>query len=333
MPTFEPPAPSVPPIDSVSLETQLWDTVAAPAAPPASALPSTTQTTPLPADLDDWWSTSTDPRTGGAAPVPPSPERSDNPPTTQLDPGSGIDALFGETQFQDFSDEPMIAPLPPRDAEGRIREPRPPIPKTLKTLMWIAGGLLAALLLVALFAIGTRMAPLLAPAAPPTPTPTGAAPIPVGAIGPVAAGNHDWNDLLGGECLASFESAWQASYQVVDCTQPHAAQMVFRGTFDYLPDVPYPGTQELLSKANLACSASTVIDYAAANVYKDVQVSASFAADQSEWDDGNHSFLCYVSRSSGETFTTSIAMPPVAITAAPTATPTPAVSPSATAAK
>jgi hypothetical protein len=318
-------------VDPVSLETQLWDTIAAPPAEPFATAPAAPVTSPLAADHDEWWATSTDPRTGGATPVPPTPQPSAIPATTQFDPSSGIDALFGDTQFQDFSDEPMIAPLPPRDAEAKVHEPRAPIPKTLKILMWVAGGLVGALLLVALFAMGTSMAPLLAPAPPPTPTPTTAPPIPVGEIGPVGPGDHEWNDLLGGECLGRFESAWQDAYQVVDCAQPHPAQMVFRGTFNYLAEDAYPGSAELLSQATLACTSSTVVDYAAAKPYKDVQVSTSFAADQREWDDGNHSFLCYVSRSSGDTFTASIGMPPVAITAAPTASPTPVASPSATA--
>ena len=141
-------------------------------------------------------------------------------------------------------------------------------------------------------------------------------------MGPVAPGDYHWDELLGGECLAPFESAWQDSYTVVDCTKPHPAQMVYRGEFpDAASSASYPGADELQKRINLLCTAPTVINYAVAGAANDIQIAASFAADADEWDSGNHGFFCFASRSGGADFTASIAVPQVPVV--PTAVPTP----------
>jgi hypothetical protein len=227
--------------------------------------------------------------------------------------GSAIDSLFGDTNFQDFSDEPMIAPLPPRAPAGADSEkpPRGPIPRVQKTLMRVAGGLLAVLMLVALFMLGTRLSAVLAPQPEASPTRTPAPTLAILPPGPVDPGKHQWDELLGGECLDPFESAWQDTYVVVDCAEPHPAQMVVRGTFDDRKSALYPGLDELQSRINLLCTAPTVIDYAAAGSAQDIQVAASFAADADEWKKGNRSYFCFVNRSTGVDFTSSIAIPQV----------------------
>jgi hypothetical protein len=64
-----------------------------------------------------------------------------------------------------------------------------------------------------------------------------------------------------------------------------------------------------------------VIDYAAAGSINDLQVAASFAADAEEWDAGNRSYSCFVSRAGGEPLTASVGVPQVV--PAPVATPAP----------
>jgi hypothetical protein len=235
---------------------------------------------------------------------------------------SSIDSLFGDTAFVDYGDEPLIAALPPRAAGGQElvrverppRPPRPPIPRVQKILMGVAGGLVAILALIALFLLGTRISSLLpVPAAIVTPTPTPSATFPVVLpLGPVDPGEYYWDRLLGGECLDPFESAWQDTYEVVDCTQPHPAQMVHRGVFDDPEGTPYPGLEELGTRINLLCTAPTIIDYAIAGTVQDIQVAASFAADEEEWDEGNRTYFCFVNRAGGELLTASIAIPQVA---------------------
>ena len=50
---------------------------------------------------------------------------------------------------------------------------------------------------------------------------------------------------------------------MVDCAEPHPAQMVFTGLFADAADAAFPGTDELHKRVNLLCSAPTVIGGAA----------------------------------------------------------------------
>ena len=98
--------------------------------------------------------------------------------------------------------------------------------------------------------------------------------------------------------------------------------MVHRGEFPEDPLAPaYPGLEELQKRINLLCTAPTIIDYAAAGTAKDIEISASFAVDADEWDDGNREYFCFVSRTGGAELTTSVAMPQVAPTPTPLPTP------------
>jgi hypothetical protein len=248
---------------------------------------------------------------------------------------SALDDLFGDGQFRDFGDEPLIAPLPrtTKSAGGQKppRGPRAPIPRTQKILMWTAGGLVAALALVALFAVGMKLASLApAPAVSPTPTPSASALPGVRPVGPVKPGEYHWDQLLGGECLKQFDSAWQDNYTVVDCTTAHPAQMVYRGTFTDPASATYPGFDELQKRINLLCTPATIINYAIAGTVQDIQVTASFAIDEGQWDDGDHDYYCFVNRSGGEDFTASVAIQQVPVTPTPTASPTSSAKPTGT---
>jgi hypothetical protein len=149
--------------------------------------------------------------------------------------------------------------------------------------------------------------------------------------GPVKPGDYHWDALLGGECLKPYESAWQDDYTVVDCATPHPAQMVYRGTFVDPASATYPGLDELQKRINLLCTAPTIINYAVAGGAQDIQVAASYAADEEEWDAGNHSYYCFVTRSTGADFTASIAIQQVPVT--PTPTPAASSTPGAPAAR
>ncbi|BDZ45289.1 septum formation family protein [Naasia aerilata] len=143
------------------------------------------------------------------------------------------------------------------------------------------------------------------PAAPPSPTPTAAAEAPP--IGPVAPGVYDWDRLGGGECLEPYTSPWERQFTVVDCAAPHTAQLVARGTFDGDAAAAYPGEQALTAQLNLRCTAPEVLDLGAAGAYADVQFQASYPAGEEQWRSGDRAYFCFVSRSSGQPLTGSIA--------------------------
>jgi hypothetical protein len=225
-------------------------------------------------------------------------------------PASAIDALFGENQFKEY--EPGAFPVEGISAltSTRPREPREPMGRPQKVLLWVAGGLLACLALVGLFMLGTKLSGLL-PSAPPAAAPssqsTSVAEARPPVVGPVAPGTYAWNALLGTECLDQYVSPWQQQYVVVDCAAPHPAQMIFHGIFADESYAPYPGAAELQSRINLLCTSPSTVNYSVASQFADIQIAASYAATQQEWDAGERDYYCFVTRSSTEPLTASVA--------------------------
>lgn len=224
-------------------------------------------------------------------------------------PTSAIDSLFGESQFKEYEASAFPVEGITALASTRERAPREPLGTTQKVLLWVAGGLVAALALVGLFFAGTKLSALFPPepeveVAAPAASSVPAQPV---VLGPVAPGEHAWDDLLGTECLDPYVSAWQETYTVVDCASPHAAQMVFHGYFGDEAWAPYPGASELQSRINLLCTAPTTVNYPAASQFSDIQVAASYAATEDEWAAGQRDYYCFVSRSSLEPLSMSVA--------------------------
>jgi hypothetical protein len=284
-------------------------------------------------------------------------------PTGEGPPTSALDALFNDREFQMYTDESPVAVFIPRASDHdfspaagtaapvvaeaaaparhlrAVAPPRPPrgpgvpLSRHQRALVWVAGALVAVLVLVGLFYVGTRFSdtepvavrePAPSPAAesasPDVPAEPDAPDAPVLAtIGPAAPGVHAWNQLLGTECLQPFASAWEEQYTVVDCAEPHAAQLVYRGRFEESALDPYPGVDGLQSRMNLLCANPTNVDYGAASLYSDIQVSASFAGTADAWAEGNRDYYCFVHRASGQPFAASISTPPQARVVIPVA--------------
>ena len=223
--------------------------------------------------------------------------------------GSAIDALFGESQFREYETGVLASEGFAAPTQLREREPREPLGTAQKVLLWVAGGLVAALALVGLFMVGTQLSALIPP--PPVAAEPTVAPVVVDAqppaVGPVAPGDYAWSELLGGECVDPFVSAWQEQYTVVDCAAPHAAQLVFHGYFGDEAYAPYPGEAVLQSRINLLCTSPKSVSYSLASQFSDIQVAASYAVTAADWDAGQRDFYCFVSRSSAEPFTASVA--------------------------
>lgn len=245
---------------------------------------------------------------------------------------SGLDALFGESNFVEYEEGPSASENPfvrrPQDDSPPITSDEAEVKKgknPQSVLLWVAGGLVALLALVALFIVGTKLpailgpAPsaLVAPTATPSPTPTPTE-LP---LGPVEPGDYQWDELLGGECINPYLGPWEINYTVVDCALPHAAQLVTRGTFagtatdpdtGVVSQLGYPGMEALQSQLNLLCTAPSVVDYGKATAYTDIQFEASYAISAQDWSDGNRSYYCFLSRSGGGEITGTIAVPAVA---------------------
>ncbi len=254
----------------------------------------------------------------GAPDAPDDPQKEPAP-----EPPSPIDALFGDAQFKEY--EGGIAEVTERPFAGRttgaaVRSAPNGITRTQRVLLGVGIGLVAVLALLALFLLGTRLPTLLGPApavATSTPSASSSPSSTVKPVGPLADGVHPWTALLGGECLDPYTGPWAETFTVVSCTVQHPAQMVYRGTFDTSTDPGYPGVEKLQAQMALLCAAPGVIDLAAAGVYNDAQVQGSFPVTPDEWAKGQHDYFCFVSRSSGQPLTGSVAVPPPAPAPAP----------------
>jgi hypothetical protein len=223
-----------------------------------------------------------------------------------------VGALFGDEQFVEYEEQPSGAMVPTAITRPRAPQaPRPPIPRGQLFAIAIAAGLVAALALTALFLAGTRIGDSMAPVAVATPTPTdttSAAPT----VGPLPTGTYVWDELLGGECLEPFDSAWQDEYTVIECAQPHAAQLLKRGQFDDAVSAPFPEVDDLVSRTTSLCSTDAVINYAAAESFADLELVASFAPTAQNWDAGQRDYYCFATRSGSEALTESVAQAQVA---------------------
>lgn len=313
-PAATPVQPSVP----------LWD------APPTQAMPAMPEPT-------------------SAMPAVPEPTQAmpaaDPGPTQALEraplrpPGDGdsaLDALFGDDRFRDYESslgpDPSNAPFVGRArSKELVRVERaggdPPPPRQFgplqKALAGVGGGLLAILVLIALFLLGTRLPDLLGPApAVSTPTPTPTPELTALPIGPVDPGVYAWDELLGGECLEPFVDAWQEEYTVVPCDEPHGGQLVRRAWFPPevvdpenphvgKPDDPFPGTEALAARISLLCSAPGVVDLAVAGGYADAQMQGAYPVTPEQWE-ADPSYYCFFSRSTNEPILGSVAVPPPA---------------------
>lgn len=188
--------------------------------------------------------------------------------------------------------------------------------KRPSSLVLVLSGLVVVIVLVGLFFVGQRLGggtpvavatPTSTPAATPTPTPTPTAAAEITAM--QSAGVHPWNTLFGGECLEPYDSPWAEEFTVADCAAAHTAQLVFRGAFDGDAAAAFPGEAELASQINVLCSAAGLIDLTAAAALADVQVQGSYPVSDEQWTAGERHYYCFVSRSTGEPLTGSLAGP------------------------
>ena len=121
---------------------------------------------------------------------------------------------------------------------------------------------------------------------------------------PALPGQHPWTDLAGGECLSPFTNAWSQTFTVVDCATPHIGQLTARLA---VQGDTYPGTEALATQAADQCQSDAALNASAAAAVGDVQVQGSYAPDQATWDQGDRFISCFVTRSSGQPLTGSLA--------------------------
>lgn len=228
-------------------------------------------------------------------------------------PTSAIDSLFGDHQFQEYEEVGVLKAVqtpPVAGSRSAARPPRAPLATSQKALMGVACGLIAVLLLIALFFIGEHLGAASA-AAQITSSTTGSksTPTPAGNGGPAAPGVQQWSALQGGECIQPFSSAWAVTFTVVACTDNHDAQMVFKGRLSDTDDTGYPSASDFQTQLTALCSAPTAINYKAAASVTDLQVSFSYPPTSASWIGGDRTYYCFVDRVSGDSLPGDLSVP------------------------
>lgn len=190
-------------------------------------------------------------------------------------------------------------PAPSRRRSLDVERPRRPRRAVLLV------SLLAGALLIGGVVFGVIVRPFSTGADPDaTPAAPGAPVDPAGTAGTILAAQ-----LQPGQCFASFESAWQPSFELADCAAPHAAQLTAVIAADQaLGDDAYPGQDTLRAEAMRACQAPSAIATDVAASIDDLVLDASYPLTETEWNAGDRSYRCFASRSMGEPLTSSLAV-------------------------
>ncbi len=176
--------------------------------------------------------------------------------------------------------------------------------RTVRTLIWVAGGLVVVLVIAGLYFLGTQLtgggggteqaSSSASASASETPVPAPTAPQP--------AGVHAWDTLFGGECIDPFVNAWAGDFTVVDCAAPHAAQLVYRGTLPGDAAAPYPGEAELAAQMPILCQAAGVFEPTLVAGIGDLQVQGAYPL-EAQWAEGQRNYFCFANRAGGEPLT------------------------------
>jgi hypothetical protein len=222
------------------------------------------------------------------------------PPSALSQETSGIDrldALFSSTDTSAATFPIAVAPGSSQPGAAQpTREPKPVDEAKLRQrLLLIVGGFVVAIVSIGAFLAGGFVA---TPAAVPTPEATEAPVVPTATQPP---GEYAFTELFGGECLEPFDTAWAATFTVVDCATPHAAQLVYAG--DLALDetyLSYPGDKRVGKAAMAGCSRKGVLNLTTAKAYTDLLVSSAYPVSSEAWDSGDTRYYCFVNLSSGD---------------------------------
>ena len=121
----------------------------------------------------------------------------------------------------------------------------------------------------------------------PTPSPTASA-VPSVPTQPVST-------LKTGDCLQTYPSPWADGYPVVDCADPHIAQVLSTGILPQPLDAAFPGSKALEDQVNDLCSSSDLLNWNWVAVWnEDVFIDARYPNTNALWTSGSRTYYCFV---------------------------------------
>lgn len=124
--------------------------------------------------------------------------------------------------------------------------------------------------------------------------------------GPQSPGTHAWDELRGGECLASFESAFAEEFTVVGCDTPHPAQMVTAVLLSRDRTELFPGENAVAERAEAVCEVADLINPEVASAFSELVIDSAYPVSSEQWDAGQRVVYCFLYSSSGEVFEESL---------------------------
>jgi len=125
--------------------------------------------------------------------------------------------------------------------------------------------------------------------------------LPTISVSPRAAGSWSWDELNGGECIDNYDdadpttdNAFQDSYDVVSCNDPHDAQLVRVGDLRTDAGIPiYPGDAAIGPVAMGECFSSKIISASAKAAYPTLSSDWRYPTSQTQWNKGNTFYYCF----------------------------------------
>ncbi len=113
-------------------------------------------------------------------------------------------------------------------------------------------------------------------------------------VDPRDPGVWSWDELNGGECIAPYTDANQDSYTVVECSDPHTAQLVRVGDLRTDAGIPvYPGDSAVGPVATGECFATGIIKASAYAAYPTLLSDVRYPTSQTQWNKGDTFYYCF----------------------------------------
>lgn len=113
-------------------------------------------------------------------------------------------------------------------------------------------------------------------------------------VNPRDPGVWSWDELNGGECIAPYTDANQDSYTVVECSDPHTAQLVRVGDLRTDAGIPvYPGDSAVGPVATGECFATGIIKASAYAAYPTLLSDVRYPTSQTQWNKGDTFYYCF----------------------------------------
>jgi hypothetical protein len=117
-----------------------------------------------------------------------------------------------------------------------------------------------------------------------------------------------WDELNGGECIDNYDdadpltnNAFQDSYTVVACTDPHEAQLVRVGDLRKDASLPiYPGDSAIGPVAMGECYSPGIVKASAYSSYPSLITDFHYPTSQTQWNKGDTYYYCFAHNPIGD---------------------------------